>query len=783
MTNLTGKKIFHYRIIEQVGQGGMGNVYKAEDTKLNNIVALKFLPLELNRDQEAKQRFLNEARAARKLEHPNICTIYDIDESEEGQVFISMPLYEGGTLEERIEKGSLSIDEAIEFASNIAEALGKAHNAGIVHRDIKPSNIMFTQDGILKVVDFGIAKISTEKMTIPGTTMGTLAYMSPEQLRGEEVDRRTDIWALGVILYEMLTGQHPFRAENEQAMFLKILNEPAKPIADFGLDIPSKLIRVLEKTMEKEPDDRYQDIAEMITALEGFKPAPPTPTVGTESTNGEKRKNKRKRIVIYSTVIFLLVLVAGYICWKYCPGKPMTRTIAVIPLKNLSTNAAQDYFAEGVTEALIGALGKIEKIQVISLTSVLQYKDTEKSIPEIADELGVQYVVEGSVQRSGNRIRISVLLINASPEHVIWPGSYDSDQKDVLTLYGEFSQSIAEQIKIKLTAEEQERLRDTYVVNPDAYDTYLRGRYNWNKRTPETLGMSIELFQKAIEQDPALAPAYSGLADALALFGSLEYGVYPPKEVMPRAKDAALTSIRLDPLLAEGHTSLANILLFYDWDWEAAKREFEKAIDLKPNYPTAHHWYGTYFITLGKFKKAFDEIKIARNLDPYSRVISVDEGWFHQYAREYNEAVQDIQKTLELEPDFIIAHLNLGFTYTLKGKYDEAIQSFRRAKELSGDYPLSLAALSYSLAVAGREAEAMELLGKLNQISEARYVPALYFGLIYMGLGDKDQAFYWMDKAFEERSGYLLYLKVDPKVDSLRGDPRFNEVLKKIGFK
>ena len=294
--------------------------------------------------------------------------------------------------------------------------------------------------------------------------------------------------------------------------------------------------------------------------------------------------------------------------------------------------------------------------------------------------------------------------------------------------------------------------------------------------------MSIELFQKAIEQDPALAPAYSGLADALALFGSLEYGVYPPKEVMPRAKEAALTAIKLDPLLAEGHTSLANILLFYDWDWEAANREFEKAIDLNPNYATAHHWYGTYFITLGKFKKAFEELKTALNLDPYSRVISVDEGWFHQYAREYDEAIKDIQKTLELEPDFIIAHLNLGFTYTLQGKYEEAIQSFRKARKLSGDYPLSLAALSYSLAVAGKRGEASELLGKLDQISRQRYVPALYFGLVYMGLGDRDQAFHWIDKAFEERSGYLLYLNVDPKVDSLRSDPRFKQILKKIGF-
>lgn len=784
---MINQTISKYRILEELGMGGMGVVYKAEDTKLNNIVALKFLPAELNRDKEAKRRFLNEARAARKLEHPHICTIYDIEETADGQIFISMPFYEGGTLENKIEQGSISMSDAIKFASEIAEALRKAHSVGIVHRDVKPANIMFTLDGELKVVDFGIAKIPTEKVTKPGTTIGTLDYMAPEQLRGEEVDRRIDIWALGVILYEMLTGRHPFEAENEHAKFLKILNETAKPVSDFVKDIPGELARVVEKAIQKEPEERYNEIGKLIEDINISR---------RKDKEKETRENKggssdRKRILIFRSKKRLFLYISGILLMLIIGVPPLVNflmhrtegnSIAVLPLKNLTEEPSQEYFAEGITEALIAALGKIDRLRVISLTSVLQYRDTEKSIPEIASELDVQAVIEGSVQSYQDKIRITAQLINAHPEKLLWSEAYDDDQRDVLSLINEVTQSIAKQIEIELTPDEQRKLGSTYAVNPEAYRKYLYGRYHWNKRTPESLAESIELFQQAIEEDSTLAPAYSGLADGLALFGSLEYGVYPPKEVMPKAKEAALTAIRLDPLLAEGHTSLANILLFYDWNWEAAKDEFEKAIDLNPSYATAHHWYGTYFILLGKFKKAFDEIEIALGLDPYSRVISVDEGWFHQYAREYDEAVQDIQKTLELEPDFVLAHVNLGFTYTLQGKYDEAIQSFRRAKELSGDYPLSLAALSYSLAVAGRRGEALELLSKVGQISRERYVPALYFALIYMGLGDRDQAFHWIDNAFEERSGYLLYLNVDPKVDSLRSDPRFKQILKKIGF-
>lgn len=764
--DLAGTTIFHFRIIERIGQGGMGDVYKAEDTKLNNIVALKFLPQELSRDEEAKQRFLNEARAARQLEHPNICTIYDIDETEEGQIFISMPFYEGGTLEEKIENGPLSVDEVIEIVTKIAEALSKAHKEGIIHRDIKPSNIMFTLDGAVKIVDFGLAKVAGAKMTRTGATMGTLAYMAPEQIRGEQVDHRADIWALGVIFYEMLTGKHPFQAENEQGMFFKILNEPLKK--EQLKDLPPLLAKVITKALNKEAKDRHQHTGKFITDLKGFmKPG----------NNGNRRP-----LLIYVAVI-LLVLIAGLICWIICPPPPTTKSIAVLPLKNLSTDAEQEYFADGITEEIIGDLGKIGKLRVISFTSTLQYKNIRKTIPDISDELDVQYIVEGSVQSYEGKVRITAKLIQASPEKLLWISApYIRDQKDVLSLTGEVSQAIAQEIAIELTPDEERRLERTYRVNPDAYRLYLNGRYHWNKRTPQSLAKSIELFQQAIEADSSLAPAYSGLADALALFGSLEYGVYPPAEVMPRAKTAALKAIQLDPLLAEGHTSLANIHLFYDWDWEAAKREFVKAADLNPSYATTHHWYGTYFVTLGKFKKAFEEINTALTLDPNSRVINVDVGWFYQYARKYDQAIQNIQTTIQLEPDFVVARLNLGFTYTLQKKYDEAIQSFRKARELSGDYPLSLAALSYSLAVAGRKTEAMELLNQLDAISQERYVPALYFGLIYMGLGVNDQAFRWIEKGIEERSGYLLYLKVDPKVDPLRSDPRFKEVLKEIGF-
>lgn len=775
---MTGSTILHYRIIEELGRGGMGVVYKAEDTKLHNIVALKFLPPELSRDEEAKQRFLNEARSARRLEHPNICTIYDIDETDEGQIFISMPFYEGGTLEERIEQGPLSMQNAIEIAMQVALALSKAHKEGIVHRDIKPSNIMFTPDGSVKVMDFGLAKVSGVKITKSGTTMGTIAYMSPEQLRGDETDHRADIWALGVVFYEMLTGQHPFDAENEQAMFFKILNEQAKLPPDLNGELPAQLAAIIEKAIEKNSADRFGEMEELIDALNIIAPK----YDGKTKIDKIPGSAKKPRLVALTGFVILLALFIYFLWIQPSPAKE-TNSIAVLPLRNLSGQQSQEYFADGVTEALIAALGKIEKLKVISFTSVNRYKDSKKSIPEIADELNVQNIVEGSVQTYGERVRITAQLIKASPEKLIWSSEpYDRELRSILILINEVAQSIAEGIETVLTPEERERLDRSYAVNSSAYRSYLHGRYQWNKRTPQSIMMSIDYFEHAIEEDPNLAPAYSGLADALALLGSIEYGVFPSGEVMPRAKEAALTAIELDPYLAEAHTSLANIHLFYDWDWEAAQKRFKQAIDLNPNYATARHWYVDYLVIMGEFEGALKEIDTARDLDPNSLVISTEVGWIYQHARRYDRALEQLQNVIKLEQNFINAHLAAGFTYTLKGMTHEAIESFRRAEDLSGGYPLSIASLGYALALSGQRNQALQLLSHLNDISQERYVPALYYALIYIGLGELDRTFEWIDKALEERAGYLVYFNVDPKVDRLRSDPRFKQLIKRIGL-
>ena len=787
---MIGKIISHYKIFEKLGKGGMGIVYKAEDTRLKRTVALEFLPPELTRDPEAEERFIQEARAASAIEHNNICTIYEINETKpapgepgDGQIFIAMACYEGETLREKISRGPLRIEEALDIASQVSNALQEAHEKGIVHRDLKPANVMITRKGQAKIMDFGLAKLrGQKKLTREGTTVGTVAYMSPEQARGEEVDHRTDIWSLGTVLYEMITAHIPFEGEYEQAVVYSILNEDPKPMTGLRTGISIELERIVSKTLEKNPNERYQHLDEVLVDLRAIARVPESRAI-TFSQTKAKRFRAKHTYIYAGIVILLLILLAGR--FILFPGDMQQAeaidSVAILPLENISGNPDQEYFAQGMTEALITELSKIKALRVISRTSAMRYKNTDKSLPQIANELSVDAVVEGSALLAGEHVRITAQLIEAATDRHIWADSYERELRDIITLQKEVAHTIAQEIRITVTKEEQGRLAQVRPVNPEAYELYLKGRYFWDKRTPEAMTKGIEYFRQAIREDPDYALAYTGLADSYHLLAS--YSILAPMEAFPKAKEAALKALEIDGTLAEAHNSLAATELLYDWDWAAAEREFKRAIELNPNYVTAHQWYAIYLTVTERMNEAITEIKRAMEIDPLS--LSLQTGLARQFyfVREYDQAIEQYDKALELDANYVFARAFLGLAYVQKLMYEEAIAEFRQAVALTeGKEPGMLAVLGHAYGVSGQNDEALGILSELSRLSEQRYVPPFYIAVVYVGLGDSDHAFEWLEKACADRSEWMIYLNVEHILDPIREDPRFETLVERIGL-
>jgi TolB-like protein/Tfp pilus assembly protein PilF len=587
-----------------------------------------------------KTRFIHEAQAAAALNHPNICTIYEIDEAD-GQQFIAMEFVDGQSLKEKIAAGPLKIDEAINLAIQIAEGLQAAHEKGITHRDIKPANVMITNKGQAKIMDFGLAKLAEQKtrLTKTGMTVGTVAYMSPEQAQGVDADHRADIWSFGVMLYEMITGQLPFHAEYEQAVVYSILNEDAKPISGLRTEVPMELERIVSKAMAKSPDERYQRVDEMLSML---------------------RSLSKK-------------LEAG----QPPAAETMQASIAVLPFVDMSPQKDQEYFCDGMAEELINALTKLEGLRVVSRTSAFQFKGKAFDIRKIGEQLNVASVLEGSVRKTGDRLRITAQLINVVDGFHLWSEKYDREMKDVFDIQDEISRAIVDALKIKLVGEAATRLVKRYTENLEAYTLYLKGRYYWNKRTEPGLTKGIEYFEKAITKDPGYALAYAGLADCYNVIS--HYGAVPPKASVPKAKIAAIKALEIDDALVEAHTSLAFALYNYDFAWLAAEKEFQRAIALNPNYATAHHWYAIYLATRGRLEEAIAEMQRARELDPLSLIINTEVGWMLYFGRHYNQAIEQYQKTLEMDPSFAVAHWGLGLAYQQKAMPQEAIAEFQKA--------------------------------------------------------------------------------------------------------
>jgi serine/threonine protein kinase/tetratricopeptide (TPR) repeat protein len=773
-----------YRITEKLGEGGMGIVYKAEDIKLNRSVALKFLSPELTKNEEARGRFIQEAQAASALDHPNICTVHEINETEDDQVFIAMACYEGESLKDKIAKGPLEPEDAFNIAIQVAQGLAKANKRGIVHRDVKPANVMITSDGIAKILDFGLAKLSGQvRLTQTGMMMGTVAYMSPEQAKGEEIDQRTDIWSLGVMIYEMLTGKLPFKGEHEQSVMYSILNQTPAPLRKVRRDIPEDLEKVIQKALAKNPDDRYGRMDDLVNDLisvsKGFEPR-------MTALRPLRTKLRRvKKVYLYSglAVILVLLIVSGMLLFT---GRAESiESIAVLPLHNTSGDPEQDYLADGMHDALIMELSKIKAIKkVISQTSVMGYRDTKKKIPEIARELGVAAIVEGSTIRSGNTVRINVKLIDARSDEHLWADSFDREYTDILALQSEAAMAIAREIQVSLTPEETEMLMRERSVNPEAHELYLQGLYHYKKWTKEGWEKSIEYLEDAIEIDPTHAEAMLTLADAHGALSFLGYS--RPEEANEIGRPLIKQALEIDETIAEAHRQLGHIWFYRERDWMNTEKEFLRAIELNPGYSAAHFSYTWYLITQGRFEEAHIEAKRGQELDPLSIPAKITVGDVYFYSRQYDQAIAQFQQIAELEPNNPIAYGHIARVYEQMGTYDEAIRACQKEWILAGSSHEEVAGLSRAYDQHGPEGYWMWRLQKLEDRSAPYSVAApntaYTAARFYAHLGNKEEAIALLERAYQDQNIEMVYLNVQADWDTLRDDPRFKKLLRVMNF-
>jgi len=783
-----GTKLGPYEVVGPIGAGGVGEVYRARDTLLKRDVAIKILAGSYSVDPEKLRQFQQEAEAAAALNHPNILSVYHIGR-QDGVPYIVTELLEGKNLREQMLSGRLSLSKALDCALQIAHGLAAAHEKRIVHRDLKPDNLFLTDDGRMKILDFGMAELlpslpsdanasTAEHDVQPGKVLGTIRYMSPEQLRGQDPDPRSDIFAFGAILYEMLANKRAFRGETYADVISGILKETPPGLFKLNPDVPPALERIVFRCLEKNPGQRFQSALDLAFALEELTGTRSPQSLAAESAGKAAIAAPRRMLWLFVPAAALALVAVGVWLPRLLsrPGAQI-RSVAVLPFQNVSGDPAQDYFVDGMTDELTTELANIGALRVVSRTSTTRYRHSNKALPEIAHELQVDGVIEGSVLRSGDNVRITTQLVQAQTDKQLWAHSYERELKDILRLQSEVAHDIAEEIKITTTPREQQLLTASRTVNPQAYEAYLKGRYHWNRATEEELGEAMKYFEQAITLDRNYAPAYAGLADFYWATDKLN-----PREAMLQAKENVLEALQLDGDLAEAHKTLAILKFYADWDWVGAEREFQRALALNPNYSEGHRMYSVYLSELGRSEEALSEVQVAQRLDPLSLTTAVTVGWTFYYARQYDRAIEQCRNVVELDADYSQGHDCLGSSYLAKGSFPEAVAECKRSASGSGHDPIREAGLGRAYALAGETGEARKILAQLNTLSSASYVPPYVLAMVHAALGEKDQAFTWLDKGYQQRDPYLVRLRVDEAMDPLRSDPRFPALLGRVGL-
>jgi eukaryotic-like serine/threonine-protein kinase len=748
---LVGQTLGHYRIVRQIGAGGMGIVYCAHDERLDRDVALKVLPTSALARESARERFHKEAKTLSKLNHPNIASIYDFD-TENGVDFLVMEYVSGTTLEEMTARELLPEKDVLEVGQQVAAALADAHEQRIVHRDLKPGNVMVTPKRRVKLLDFGLAKLlnlsrpdeTTQSLSAVEEAVGTLPYMAPEQLRGEESDCRTDIYAVGAVLYEISTGRRPFEGNTSPVLVDNILHKTPIPPRHFRTDLSPNFQTLILRCLEKTPKLRYQSATELGTDLERLRMSAPL-AKSSSFTHPSK----------------------------------MIDSLAVLPFENASADSEMDYLSDGITEAIINSLSQFPKLRVVPRNTVFRYKGREIDLRTVGRELNVRAVLVGRVVQHGGDLIVKIELVDVVNESQLWGEHFNRKFSDIFAVQAVISQEISDKLKLKLTGKEKKKLVRRYTDNVEAYQAYLKGRYYWNKRIGGALTKATEYFSQALDRDPNYALAYTGLADSYA-FADL-YGTFPSREAMPKARAAATKALAIDDTLAEAHVSLGFVELFFEWNWISAEKEFRRAIELDTKYSGAREWNSLCLLVQNRIEESLAEMKRALLLDPLSLIINARLGIMCYFSRDYDGAIKQYERVFELDPNFLIARAWLALSYAQKGMQQEAIAQLQ-AVDLSGGYTWPLASLGCIYGMSGQKQEAEHVIQKLKAVSARRSVCSYDIALVYTGIGDKDQAFEWLERAYEERFMLLVLLKVEPLFDPLRSEPRFQDLVRRIGL-